>query len=130
MILTSVLGLALLGQVVLPGSKKGLEEAQTKARIIVVARPAMIGLILGVGATSFGNVDLRHSSRLKGEVKEEELERVSVSASGHETFPKQDEEYIVFINDYANHLNVLKMLPKTEENLATVRGRIRAAENP
>lgn len=129
MILTFALGMSVLGQVVLTGSNIGLEEAQAKARVIAVAR-AQTGLVFGSGPFAFGNVDLRGLHILKGAVDGEVLKGAGVSASGPETFPKHGVEYIFFINDYANHPNVLKILPRTEENIAAVRKAIRARDIP
>jgi hypothetical protein len=127
MILTTILAVIAIGQTKLPGSEMGLEEAKAKARVIVVAKP-VCSFIAGLGACSFGSVDLRDSSVLKGKPKQVELERVSLSASGPEVFPKQGEEYLFFINDYANHLQIIKILPKTEENVAAVRRK--SGDNP
>jgi len=131
MIPTAILSLILMGQVVLPGSNVGLEEAQEKAIHIVIAETSGIGIIFGVGAASFGSVDLKPSTDLKGKAKDRDWKKVSIVASGDEIIPNVGEVYIFFVDEYAGQLNIRKMLPKTEENLEAVRKEIKAkAKNP
>jgi hypothetical protein len=130
MILATVLSLAVSGQVVLTGDKMSVDEARAKARIIAVARPVKVHFTLGFGAIVYSCLDLKHSSILKGEVKEAVLERASLAASGPETLPKVGDEYTFFINDYAGHLNILKILPRTEVNIAAVKKEVKAEGKP
>ncbi len=100
-----------------------LRQAQEKAEIIAVARPLRCD-ILGSGPTLFGTMDLRRSIVLKGRLKEEELQGVSVAASGPESIPTEG-EYIVFLDESRGHLSIIKMLPGTEENIDATKGEIR-----
>ena len=117
MILATILGLSALGQTTLPGDGMGLDEARAKARLIVVARPAYGRLIIGSGPHFFGTLDLTHSAVLKGDPRGNDLKRVSFSASGQEAIPRQDEEYLFFINDFKDHPRIIKVLPKTPEKM-------------
>jgi hypothetical protein len=130
MILATLLSLAVSGQVVLPGDKLSVEEARAKARIIVVAKPVQTHIVVGAGAVMFSSVDLKHSSILKGAVEGAVLEQASVMAAGPETLPKEGDEYVVFMNDYAGHLNILKMLPRTEANIAAAKRKVEAKGRP
>lgn len=128
MIFAAVISLACLGQVLLPGSNLRLEEAQAKARLIVVAKPVGGG-VLGSGQLSFGAMDLKPSAILKGEAKQEVLMGAGFQTSGRGSLPK-DEPYIYFLDDFQGHPNILKMLPPSDENLAAVRKAIKAGEKP
>lgn len=129
MILTMALSLTLLGQVVLPGSTMSLQEAQAKARIIVVAELNPFGGALGSGGKLWYALELKHSAVLKGEVAKETPMRAGGSASGSEVIPEMDQEYIFFIDyrlDHPTVLDILKVLPKTQENVASVMEEIKA----
>ena len=119
MILATILGLGVLGQTALPGDGMGLDEARAKARLIVVARP-VVGLVGSSGPHFFGTLDLKQSTVWKGDLKKDDLKRVSISGSGAETLPKQGEEYLFFISDYRDHPNIIKVLLATPENIGRV----------
>ena len=135
MIASTALSLALLGQVVLPGSQLDLENAEAKSTLIVVAKIGD-GLIAGVGAASFGVMDMEPSETLKGEVEDGGLKKVGIGASGHEEMPKKGEEYVVFLEKYRNPKaqktcdSVVKMLPKSPENIEAVKSAIKAGRKP
>jgi hypothetical protein len=129
MILSTVLSLTMLGQVILPGSKSSLEEAQEKAQIIVVAEHLKYDLLLGLGAvTVMVGIELKPLIPLKGKPKEGELKKMTSMASNNEVIPKQGEEYIYFIEEYKGRLTILKILPKTETNIEVVKKEIKAKE--
>lgn len=117
MILTTILSLTILGQVVLPGDNLSLEQAKEKAHIIAVGKITEMGDLIGVGAISFGSFEFEHTEVLKGKIGEKVLKRLGFSARGHEVNPTQDEEYLVFIEQFQDHVTVVKMLPKTNENI-------------
>src|ERR1700712_922366 len=100
MILTTILSLAVCGQVILPGNDLDLEQAQAKAHIVTVGKVTKMGMIFGVGAVSFGSLELEHSEILKGKIKEKELKQLGYSHRGYEVSPEKDEEYLVFIEQY------------------------------
>jgi hypothetical protein len=118
MIGATVSVLMVVGQVVLPGSKMEPRRAYAEAHTVMVAE-AKVGLILGVGASWFGDVELKPSTVLKGEAVPKGM--MSISGSGNEMPPKSGKEYIFFINDYEGHPRILKVIPKTDENLAAIR---------
>ncbi len=129
MIKVTVLSLTILGQVVLPGSKSSLEEAQEKAQIIVVGEFLKHGDILGSGPHSLvAGIELKPSVTLKGKPKDGELKKMTTAASGYEVIPEQGKEYIYFIEEYKGHLTISKMLPKTEANIEAVKKEIKARE--
>jgi hypothetical protein len=117
MILTTMLSLAFCGQIILPGNDLNIEQAQEKAHVIAVGKISKMGGIAGAGAAAFGSFELEHSEILKGEVKEKVLEKLGFTAKGYEVCPQQDAEYLVFIGRYKEYLTVVKMLPKTKENI-------------
>jgi fermentation-respiration switch protein FrsA (DUF1100 family) len=119
-----MLSLAVLGQVVLPGSELSLEQAQEKADIIVVAIPDDNDYAILGSASSIFSMNLQESAVLKGHVDEKGLKKTSGHATGQEIVPKPGEEYIFFLNKYADHPNVLKVLPRTDENIGAVKEEI------
>src|SRR4051812_42338505 len=122
MVLATVLSLALSGQVNLPGSDKSIEQAVEKSRIIVVAELETYSFILGSGPhQSMAGGTFKTSEILKGGVKDEEMTGLSMAARGPERLPKPGEVCIYFIDDYANHLNAVKVLTRSEENLQSVK---------
>jgi hypothetical protein len=130
MILTTMLSLAICGQVILPGNDLNLEQAQEKAHIIAVGKISKMGFMVGAGAASFGSLELEHSEILKGEIKEKVLEKLGYMAKGHEVSPEQDAEYLVFIGRYKEHVTVVKMLPKTKENIEAAKKVIKDKKKP
>jgi hypothetical protein len=130
MILTTMLSLAICGQVILPGNDLNLEQAQEKAHIIAVGKISKMGFIVGAGAAAFGSFELEHSEILKGEVKEKVLEKLGFTAKGHEVCPEKDSEYLVFIERYKGHVTVVKMLPRTKENIEAAKRVIRDKKKP
>jgi hypothetical protein len=119
MIRSTVCVMVVVGQVVLPGSKMEPRRAYAEAHTVVVAEAVNV-MILGVGAAWFGNVqELKPSAVLKGEAVPKGM--MSISGSGDEMPPRSGKEYIFFINDYKGHPRILKVIPKTDENLAAVR---------
>jgi hypothetical protein len=130
MFLTTVLSLAICGQVILPGNDLNLEQAQEKAHIIAVGKITKMGLIFGLGAVSFGNFELEHTEILKGKIKEKVLKQLGYSAHGHEVCPEWEEEYLVFVEQYKDHVTVVKMLPKTKENIEAARKEIKEKNKP
>ncbi len=131
MLVTTVLSLAMLGQADLPGSKTDLDQAVKKARVVVVAELETFNLIFGSGACAFlGGGRLKTSDFLMGDLKDGEKNGLSITALGPERLPKMREDCIYFIDDFAGHLNTVKVLPKTEENLQAVRKAIKAKKKP
>ena len=45
------------------------------------------------------------------------MEKLNFSAKGYEVCAEKDGEYLVFIGRYKEHVTVVKMLPKTKENI-------------
>jgi hypothetical protein len=120
MSLATVLSLSILGQDVLPGSKLSLEQAQEKAQIIVVAELIRFDVTAFSGAVWFrGGMELTPSTNLKGKPKEGK--KLIVSASGPGVLPEKGQEHIYFIEEYEGHFTVVKMLSRTESNIAAVR---------
>lgn len=130
MFLTTMLAAITLGQVSLSGSRMGIEEAQAKSREIVVATSGIDGFIAGSGPHSFGGLKLVVASTLKGEAVKGESRRVSVAASGPETLPVWGDEYIFFIGDYKGSPRIVKVLPKTAENLSAVKKQVSMSAHP
>jgi hypothetical protein len=129
MILTTVLSLTLLGQGKLPGSDERLEQAVEKSRIIVVAELETFGFVLGSGPFQLmSGGRFKTSEVLKGRVKDGEMAGLFLEARGTERLPKQGEVCIYFIDDYANHLNTVKVLTKSEENLQAVKRAVKAVK--
>jgi hypothetical protein len=127
MILTMLLSLPLLGQAVLPGSALSLEQAQEKSHIIVVAKSTRYEMVSGAGACAvMVGLELRPSIILKGTVKVEDLKGISAMAISAEVLPKVAEEHIFLLDEFAGHLNVVKMLPKTEANIEALKKEIKA----
>ncbi len=113
--IAAVIASIVIGQVELPGSRLSLAEASSHAQVILVAKIVEREFILGSGASSFGSVSLEHSLILKG--RPASLASFGVTASSRETFPKQGVDYIYFINE---QMQLIKVLPKTDENIAQV----------
>jgi hypothetical protein len=128
MIFATILSLTTLGQVVLPGNNLSLEQAKEKAHIIVVGKITRMGAVAGVGAAALGSFDLEHSEVLKGEVRGRALRALGFIAIRFEVSPVQDEEYLVFVEQYKDHAEVVKMLPKTKENVEAAKMVIKAKD--
>lgn len=124
MLATTILSLTLMGQVILPGSNLGVPEATEEAHLVVVAEIIGIQDGLGVGALSLlSGVELKPSAILKGKVMDGDLNDLTVGASGNERCPEKGDVSIFFILRDKGHGRILKMLPKTEENLAAIKAR-------
>jgi hypothetical protein len=131
MILSTMLSLAFCGQVILPGNNHlDLEQAQEKADIIAVGKITTMGLVFGIGAAQCGSFDLEHSEVLKGTIKEKVLKQLGYSAGGSEVRPQRGEEYLVFIDQYEDHVRVVKMLPPTKENIEAAKKEIKDKKKP
>lgn len=122
MLITLGLCLTVLGQDALPGSNLSLQQAKAEARVIVAADVVKVEDVIRIGAASLvSGVDLKPSTVLKGKVKGEMLKEVLVSAGANERYPEKGEEFIFFIAEpEKGALHVLKMLPKTKENLKEI----------
>ena len=128
MILTAAL-MIVLGQDPLPGSGLGLEEARAEARFIVVAEVGKTSdrvRIHPAGVSFCMWTELKPSAVLKGEVTGEELNRhpLAMYAKGAERLPGTGDELIFFLADAGwDFVNITKILPKTEANLAAIRSK-------
>jgi hypothetical protein len=121
MISTAVLSLSVMGQVVLPGSKLSLEDAQRKASVIVVAEVAQGGDALGSAGWFAAGIRLNVKSVLKGDPDLKELNDVSAQGSGEEAIPKKGDRYIYFTYDYRGHPAIMKVASETRDNLETLK---------
>jgi hypothetical protein len=129
MLVVSILSIVLLGQSELPGSQLSIEEAIAKSRIIVVAELETyhFSQLLG-GADIMAGGRFKITGSIKGAAKNEDMKDLSVCSylKWNEKLPKPKEEGIYFLDDFAKHLNAVKVLPKTEKNLEAVRRAIQA----
>ena len=126
MILTTVLSLSVLCQFsqpertvfqfALPGSQLNFKQAQEESHTIAVAGIISLGMI-GNGPLTVGNVRLNPSTVLKGNLKDADLKRVSLSFSGQEAFPDPEIEHLFFIGDFKGRPTIIKVAPKTRANI-------------
>jgi hypothetical protein len=128
MLYSTFLSVAIVGQLALPGSDLSPESAREKARWIVLAEPVRFDIMFGLGSVAFSSVDLKQSVVLKGNVTEEAMKRASIQISGREVFPEYGKEYLVFLDESVGHPKILKMLPKSRENIEAVRMEIAAKQ--
>jgi hypothetical protein len=122
MFLPMALSLSLLGQDKLPGSDRSLDQAMEKARIIVVAELESYTLVHGAGASAvMAGAKFKSAEVLKGRLEDGEMTNLAIMAIGSERLPRKGEECIYFLDDFANRLKAVKMLPKTKQNLEAVK---------
>jgi hypothetical protein len=128
LILSTLLGLSLLGQVALSGDNLSVDEAIAKSRVVIVATP-WNRLCLG-GTGTFGLMQLEV---LKGEVKDRFQTSVNILASGKETWPEQPNKYVFFlVESHANPVVIhpsnptaIKVLPYSPELVASLKGKLK-----
>ena len=131
MISTTALSLALMGQIILPGLHLTPEKAEEKSVIIVVAR-VTDGFLAGAGGYSMGAFSLATSEVLKGEMTDDEVKRKHISVAECDRVPRKEDEYIIFLKNYRVAKNqeisrsVVRMLPKSPENITAVKSAIQA----
>ncbi len=121
MILTTVLGLAVWGQVVLPGSDLTLTHATRAAETILVAKIATLKTPVLAGPTSWSECSLTSVTLLKREPNSFWSDSVSIHASGPEALPRVGDERIFFLGKRGSFSTVLKVLPDTPLNRAAIR---------
>jgi hypothetical protein len=128
MILSTLLGLSLLGQVALPGDNLSVDEAIARSRVVVVAAP-WNRLCLG-GTGTFGLMQL---DVLKGEVKDRSQTSVNILASGKENWPEQPNKYVFFLVEgqtdprliHPSNPTAIKVLPYSPEIVARLKDKLK-----
>jgi hypothetical protein len=109
----------------LPGSEISVEAAAEKAQLVVTGTITSLYPAHGSrGSTSYSKVEILPSRILKGRLGESEELKVAIIVHQRrgETPPEQGVEYIFFIEMRDQKRRVIKMLPKTRENLERLPG--------
>lgn len=117
------LTLMALGQVVLPGSRLEPRDAYAEAHTVVVAEVAKTGLLFGSGPhwVASGLV-LEPKVALKGDARPAApMSGLSMQGGGAESLPGMGQEYVFFVGEHRGHPQILKVLARTDENLAALR---------
>ncbi len=130
MILATILGVSLLGQVALPGENMSVDEAWAKSRIVLIAAP-WNEFSIGDNSGRRGRLGLGQLEILKGEPKDPSLVTVNVCPSGKEKMPKQRERYVFFLIEGKPNFAVLapelptaiKVVPSSPEILAKLKSK-------
>jgi hypothetical protein len=112
-------------QEALPGSDLGLARAKHDARYIVVAKVGKTGDVFRAptwGGSVLMWTELKPSATLKGEIGEEELNKLplAIRIEGTERFPMSGEEFVFFIGGPGRSGVITKVMAKTGENLAAI----------
>ena len=132
MILSTIVGLSLLGQVALPGDNLSVDEALAKSRIVVVATPWNC-LSLGGEKWRTSAFGLMQLEVLKGEVKDRSSTSVNILSSGKEAVPEQRSKYVFFLVEgqadprliQPGNPTAIKVLPYSPEIVAKVKGKLK-----
>lgn len=112
----------------LPGSKLSPDEAAKQADMIVIADFLSLGFGMGTRHTeSYPAEKLHLSTFLKGEAcGREAIDVVLKVRMKGEAEPNLKEDYLCFIIMKDRHFRIIKVLPKTQDNLRAVRAALAA----
>jgi len=112
----------------LPGSKLSLDEASKQADMIVIADFISLGFGMGTRHTeSYPAAKLHLSTFLKDEARgREAIDVVLKVRMKDEAEPNLKEDYLCFVIMKDQHFRIIKVLPKTQDNLRAVRATLAA----